>query len=165
VVATEGSAAARLLPELTAPRWRSTTTMYFAATKSPMGEGTLVLNGTGRGFVNHAVVMSDVAPEYAPPGQALVAVSLHGLPEEEDAVLARRVQSELEGWWGAQVADWRWLKNVRVPEALPVNVPLVQRPAEPVRPGVWVCGDHRDTASIQGAMASGRRTADALAAG
>jgi phytoene dehydrogenase-like protein len=165
VVATEGSTAARLLPELGATRWRSTTTVYFAAAKSPVGEGTLILNGTGRGCVNHAVVMSDVAPEYAPPGQALLAVSVHGLPEDEDAVLARRVQTELEGWWGAQVAAWRWLKSVRVPEALPVNSPLVQRPAEPVRQGVWVCGDYRDTASIQGAMASGRRTADALVVG
>jgi hypothetical protein len=130
-----------------------------------VGEGTLILNGTGRGCVNHAVVMSDVAPEYAPPGQALLAVSVHGLPEDEDAVLARRVQTKLEGWWGAQVSAWRWLKSVRVPEALPVNSPLVQRPAEPVRQGVWICGDYRDTASIQGAMASGRRTADALIVG
>jgi predicted NAD/FAD-dependent oxidoreductase len=28
--------------------------------------------------------------------------------------------------------------------------------------GVFVCGDHRDTPSIQGAMASGRRTARAV---
>jgi hypothetical protein len=28
--------------------------------------------------------------------------------------------------------------------------------------GVWVCGDHRDTASIQGALVSGRRTAAAI---
>jgi predicted NAD/FAD-dependent oxidoreductase len=27
---------------------------------------------------------------------------------------------------------------------------------------VWVCGDHRDTASIQGAMQSGREVAEAI---
>jgi predicted NAD/FAD-dependent oxidoreductase len=28
--------------------------------------------------------------------------------------------------------------------------------------GLFVCGDHRDTASIQGALVSGRRTAEAI---
>jgi len=31
-----------------------------------------------------------------------------------------------------------------------------------VREGLFVCGDHRDTASIQGAMISGRRAAAAV---
>ncbi|MDF2740823.1 MAG: hypothetical protein K0S88_2191, partial [Actinomycetia bacterium] len=28
--------------------------------------------------------------------------------------------------------------------------------------GLYVCGDHRDNASINGALVSGRRTADAV---
>jgi predicted NAD/FAD-dependent oxidoreductase len=28
--------------------------------------------------------------------------------------------------------------------------------------GVYVCGDHRDTASLQGALLSGRRAAEAI---
>jgi len=31
-------------------------------------------------------------------------------------------------------------------------------------PGRYVCGDHRDTSSIQGAMVSGRRAAEAVLA-
>jgi hypothetical protein len=31
-----------------------------------------------------------------------------------------------------------------------------------VRPGVYVCGDHRDNASINGALESGRRAAEAV---
>jgi predicted NAD/FAD-dependent oxidoreductase len=31
-------------------------------------------------------------------------------------------------------------------------------------PGLYVCGDHRDTSSIQGAMVSGRRAAAAALA-
>jgi hypothetical protein len=44
--------------------------------------------------------------------------------------------------------------------------PAVLTPAErPVRlrEGLFVCGDHRDTASIQGAMFSGRRCGLAVA--
>ncbi len=42
--------------------------------------------------------------------------------------------------------------------------PALAVPERPVRwqPGIYVCGDHRDNASIQGAMASGRRAAEAL---
>jgi predicted NAD/FAD-dependent oxidoreductase len=43
-----------------------------------------------------------------------------------------------------------------------VRSPLMTEPVRPVRAGVWVCGDHRDSASIQGAMQSGRATADAI---
>jgi predicted NAD/FAD-dependent oxidoreductase len=32
------------------------------------------------------------------------------------------------------------------------------------RRGVYVCGDHRDNASINGAMVSGRRAAETVAA-
>ena len=31
-----------------------------------------------------------------------------------------------------------------------------------VRDDVWVCGDHRDSASIQGALVSGRRAATSV---
>ena len=44
------------------------------------------------------------------------------------------------------------------------SVPLeLRRPAR-VAPGVYAAGDHRDTASIQGAVVSGARVANAVAA-
>ncbi|NEM08340.1 amine oxidase, partial [Geodermatophilus normandii] len=45
------------------------------------------------------------------------------------------------------------------PAALP---PLRHRRAVDLGGGLYGCGDHRDTPSIQGAMASGRRTAAAV---
>jgi phytoene dehydrogenase-like protein len=162
VVATDGSAAARLLPKIAGPAWRSTATVYFAADRSPTGEATLLLNGTRRGLVNHLAVMSDVAPGYSPDGRALVAVSVIGVVSEPDEVLARLVRDELAGWHGDAVKGWRWLKTTRVQQALPVRAPLTRAEAKPLRDGVWVCGDHRDTASIQGAMQSGREVAEAI---
>ena len=44
--------------------------------------------------------------------------------------------------------------------ATPVGSPLRR---EPLHHGVYVAGDHRDTASIQGALVSGRRIARAVA--
>ena len=52
---------------------------------------------------------------------------------------------------------------------IPHGQPLQGPPLHPKQrvalgEGVFVCGDHRDTASIQGAMFSGERTAAAVVA-
>ena len=54
---------------------------------------------------------------------------------------------------------------VAVTVAPPAQPPgALDPPERPVRlrPGLYVCGDHRDNASINGALASGRRAADAV---
>jgi hypothetical protein len=111
-------------------------------------------------------VPSVVAPTYAPAGSALVSaavVSRPGLPggaELEGAVLG-----QLADWFGSSVVGWRHLATYHIPHARPAQPPGAldppQRPVR-VRPGLYVCGDHRDNASIDGALASGRRAADAL---
>ena len=71
--------------------------------------------------------------------------------------------------WSAHVNALRHLKEFtrtyRIPYALPRQVPpALDVPERPVRTasGVYVCGDHRDNASINGAMVSGRRAAEAV---
>ncbi|WP_018500332.1 FAD-dependent oxidoreductase [Parafrankia discariae] len=77
VVATDGEAAARLLPGLRAPHWHGVTTWYFSAPAPPMRGGALVLDARAKpGPVVNTVVLSAVAPEYAPPGADLVAASV-----------------------------------------------------------------------------------------
>lgn len=53
--------------------------------------------------------------------------------------------------------------NVPHPHALPVIEPRwtpgLDRPLQ-IRSGVFLCGDHRENPSIQGAMASGRWAAE-----
>jgi hypothetical protein len=76
------------------------------------------------------------------------------------------VIADLKGWFGPVVRTWRLLKSYRIPHAQPEQLPGVLDPAErPVRiaSGVYICGDHRDNASLNGAMTSGRRAAEALA--
>jgi phytoene dehydrogenase-like protein len=159
VVATENGAADALLPEVEVSNWRSTTTIYFAAERSPLGPPMLVLNGEGRGYVNNLVVLSDVAPSYAPPGQALVAVSVLGDPAQEERALVEHVREQMRVWFGPEVVNWRWLRSYRLPRALPARMPLEHMPPVPVRPGLWVAGDGRTSASIQGAMQSGEAVA------
>lgn len=163
VVATDGAAAAQLLPAIQAPAWRPVTCLYFAAPVSPIAAPMLALNGSGTGLVNNVAVMSDVAPGYAPAQQSLVSVSVLQPTDADDATQAAQVQAELEGWFGPGVRAWRWLRTYRVDRALPVRWPL-ERPAPvAVRPGVWAAGDFLTTPSIQGAMESGENVADAIA--
>ncbi|WP_408889319.1 NAD(P)/FAD-dependent oxidoreductase [Myxococcus faecalis] len=164
VVATDPLAAARLLPGMPVPMMNAVTCLYFAAPEPPVEGPWLLLNGDGKGVVNNVAVMSEVSPAYAPPGQALVSVSVLGVHSDE-AALREQVCVELAEWFGAAVADWRHLRTYSLPFALPAQtVAALEPPHRPVRlsPGLYVCGDHRDSASIHGALGSGRRAAEAV---
>ncbi|VTS03126.1 protoporphyrinogen/coproporphyrinogen oxidase [Tuwongella immobilis] len=167
VVATEGPEANRLLGESSLPQVRScgTITLYFAANHPPESRPILVLNGEGQGIVNNLVVMSAASAEYAPAGQSLVSVSIVGIPDRTDAELDAQVREELRGWYGEGVTGWRLLRIDRIPHALPEQPTDWLEPARRsvrLRPGLYVCGDHRDLASIDGALTSGFRCAQEL---
>lgn len=168
VVATEGPAAASLLGAdrlgHVAPG-RGTTTLWYAAERSPVGAPDLVLDADGAGPVNNVAVVSDVARPYAPDGASLVSVSTVGTGHGAD--LDATVRRQLTGWYGGEVATWRLLRVDEIAYAQPrQDVDDLPTLAREVRLGArtWVCGDHRDTASIQGALVSGRRCADAILA-
>jgi phytoene dehydrogenase-like protein len=164
VVAADGTQAARLVgvPE---PGWRGVTCLYFDADAPPVEGPILALDGDGDGPVNNLCVPSQVVSSYAPAGRALVSASVLGDRPESDAELESAVRTQLEGWFGPAVRRWRHLRTYRIGRALPVRTPPSFEPADRavrLRPGLYVCGDHRETPSIQGAMASGRRAAQAV---
>lgn len=164
VVATEAPRAASLLG-IHVPAPRAVTCMYFAAARAPIVEPILVLNGEGAGPVNNLAVLSEVSRSYAPAGQSLVSVTVLGNPDRNDEQLEASVRDQLTTWFGRDVSAWRYLRTYRIPYALPAQFPpALEPPQRPVRlrQGVYVCGDHRDNASINGAMESGLRAADAV---
>ncbi|MEN3583300.1 NAD(P)/FAD-dependent oxidoreductase [Streptomyces sp. ZYX-F-203] len=155
VVATDAVTAARLLPGLAIPDGRTVTTYYHAAERTPSREPTLLVDADGP--LLNTCVLSEVAPTYAPPGTALVSSSVLG-PDRPG--LARIVRARLAELHGTDTDGWRQLASYTVENALPVMRP----PWPPSRttrfaPGRYVCGDHRATGSVQGALASGARAA------
>ena len=79
--------------------------------------------------------------------------------------LLAEVREQLEEWFGMAVKNWHHLRTYSIPYALPAQAPpALSVPERPVQwqPGIYICGDHRDNASIQGAMVSGRRAADSV---
>jgi hypothetical protein len=165
VVATEAAAAARLAGLGSVPAGRGLTCVYFAADRAPHPEPMLMLDGDGAGPANSVVMPSVVAPGYAPAGAALVSASVLGIPAQTDAALEGAVRAQLGRWFGAGVARWRHLRTYRIPFAQPEQAPPALTPWRRdvrLRPGLYVCGDHRDNASINGALESGRRAAEAV---
>ncbi|MGC6564577.1 MAG: NAD(P)/FAD-dependent oxidoreductase [Akkermansiaceae bacterium] len=165
VLATQASVAGRLVPEFEsgAPSWRSVTTVYFAADQSPLNEAIIALNGTGEGLVNNVSVLSDVSASYAPQGKSLISVSVLGVDRNPE--LPDLVTRELASWFGDQVDDWCHLRTDLIKHALPEQLP-VEGPADEkgyLRLNkIWICGDHATSASIEGAIVSGRKTAEAI---
>ena len=98
---------------------------------------------------------------------ALIAMTIIGSPQECDEELEANVRAHLEGWFGPAVHDWRRLRTYRIRHALPAQVAPTGNPEAPavtVRPGLFLCGEYRNVASLQWAMVSGRRAADEVVA-
>ncbi|MFG3351739.1 NAD(P)/FAD-dependent oxidoreductase [Streptomyces sp. NPDC048001] len=155
VVATGPREAARLLDGLDVPGTRTVTTYYHTAAVPPLDEPTLLVDAAGR-FLN-SCVLSRVAPGYAPRGIPLVSTSVLGgdRPGRE-----REVRGALSEAYGADTGHWEFLAACTVEDALPAMPPPwpLSRGTR-VSPGRYVCGDHRATGSVQGALASGARAA------
>jgi len=162
VVAVEGPESARLLGVEWPSTSRSACCLYFVAKEPPVEHPLLVLSGSSRGPINNLAVMNSVAPGYAPPGEHLVSVGVVGWPSRDDHTLVNMVRGQLKRWYGLVAQEWKLLRIYRIEHALPAVYPLEwQQPAR-LEPGLYVCGDHRATPSIQGAMESGRLAAESV---
>lgn len=163
VVATEAVAAAWLTGE-TAPQMHGVVTDWWATGEPVSGPPMLRVDARRDppGPVLNAAVISAAAPTYAPPGQHLIAAS--ALMRPDGAVPDERTtRAHAADILHSDHRQWQPLMRHVIPHALPAQpVPLAVRRPIRTSAGIWLCGDHRDTASIQGALVSGRRTAEAI---
>jgi hypothetical protein len=159
VVATDPVTAGQLLPDITVPAPRSVRTWYHVTEdRLTDGVGVLVVDGVQRGPVINTVALSNAVPGYSPDHRTLVSSSSLDVDATETSV-----RTHLATMYGVSTARWEVIGDVRIPYALPaMSIPLRTRHPVDLGDGIFVAGDHRDTASIQGAMVSGRRAADAV---
>jgi glycine/D-amino acid oxidase-like deaminating enzyme len=166
-VVAVGPAAVSELLDVPRPATKGLQTWWFAADAAPSASALLAVDGRRRGPVVNTVVMSNAAPSYAPPGRHLVeATCLLPASERSDpGAREREVRRQLGEIWGADAHSWSLLRRDDIVDALPVQPPplRVTSPAR-VGPRIYAAGDHRDTASIQGALVSGERAARAVLA-
>jgi phytoene dehydrogenase-like protein len=162
VVATDPRTAASLTgqPPMS---MKPLTTFWHTCAEPPTRHRLLHIDADRRGPVVNTAVMTTVTPTYAPAGQCLIATTTlgaDGSAQAEEA--ARRHAGQI---YGVDSHPWELIFTHVIKEALPVQAPPLQiRQPVALSDRLFVAGDHRDTASIQGALVSGRRAARAVLA-
>ncbi|MFE2171373.1 NAD(P)/FAD-dependent oxidoreductase [Streptomyces sp. NPDC059447] len=158
LLATGARAAAELLPGLRVPAFHEVTVLHHATAAPLPWDGSLLLDGDPKWPVSHTAVMSAVDPTRAPAGRSLVTTTVLGPPPP-----TRTVASRLARLYDCATRDWELLAVHHTPEAVPA-MPPPRDPRRPVRvlAGLYVCGDHRDTNTVQGALSSARRAGAAV---
>ncbi|MBT2423931.1 FAD-dependent oxidoreductase [Streptomyces sp. ISL-22] len=160
LLATDARTAAELLPGLRVPDFHPVTVVHHTTDEPPATGASLLLDADRGGPVAHTAVISQVDPSRAPAGRALVSSTVLGTPPPDIDTAVRRHLSRL---YGTSTARWETLAVHHTPEA----VPAMRPPHDPRRPvrllaGLYVCGDHRDTSTVQGALHSAHRAASAI---
>jgi phytoene dehydrogenase-like protein len=159
VLAVDAGSAWDLQVPTQARGFNYTSCLYFAAPASPLDTPMLVINGNGESLINNMCVPSDIAPSYAPPGKSLISVSIvkpHTFTNEE---LTQSVVTELAGWYGDQVHQWKHLKTYHLPHALPSYTAKDSFEGLQLSGSVFRCGDYTAYPSLNGAMQTGRLVA------
>jgi protoporphyrinogen oxidase len=144
------------------------TTGWYAL---PAGESfetgkRILLNAAGES-PNAVVPMSEVAPEYAPDDRALLAATFLGEDalERGDEELRGDVRDALDAWFpdrefdGLETLDVHRVRFAQFaqPPGVHADLPDADDPEGPVT----LAGDFTEWSSIQGALESGRRAANA----
>lgn len=167
VIAADPQSAAQLA-QLEPPKMKGLRTYWFSMATPPTASNLLHVDGRGPsgGPVVNTAVVSNAAPSYAPAGRHLVqATCLLPHDAELSATYAEpAVREHLARIYGASTTDWDMLIRHDIQAALPEQLPpLAARQSVDLGSGLFVAGDHRDTGSLQGALVSGRRAANAVA--
>lgn len=168
LVATGARDAAELLPGLRVPAFHPVAVLHHTAGAAPTGRGapsrdtTLILPTDGP--VGYTYLAGAIDPSRTPPGRSLITTTVLGAAAALPlSVLDKTVRPQLERIHGARTDDWQLLTAHQDRYAVPA-MPAPYDPERTVRvlAGLYVCGDHRDTSTLQGALNSGRRAARAV---
>ncbi|MFE7274312.1 NAD(P)/FAD-dependent oxidoreductase [Streptomyces sp. NPDC057623] len=160
LLATDARTAAELLPGLRVPDFHPVTVVHHTTDEPPTTGASLLLDADRGGPVAHTAVMSQVDPSRAPAGRALVSSTVLGTAPPD---LDTAVRMHLSRLYGISTARWETLAVHHTPEAVPAMRPPhdLRRPVR-LLAGLYVCGDHRDTSTVQGALHSAHRAAAAI---
>ena len=147
------------------PLWKGTRLVAFECEKKPSCGQTLVVSAepVNAGPIDNLSVPSAVTKGYAPNGKNLIYVSVRGDWEGDDDQLTDAIRQQAEVWFGPDVKLWNHLTTVTVSKALPNETPLSRRRrprSSYLAPGLFLCGDHLTTSSINGALVAGRLAAE-----
>ena len=143
---------------------RGVAVVYFKSRQSIYPNPCLVLPESGSGRVRHFAQVTNVAPEFAPPGFHLISASVLDFADFTDEMLAQSVKSEIAAIFPNASASLQYLDTIRVPYALPSQPPgfANRKPFTDMPKGLYAAGDWASGASIQSAISSGLDSAHSI---
>jgi len=166
VVATDSPSAARLIGRPLPSEGRGCVCVYFGGRERLYQQKKILLNTASDAYVNNAVLLSNIAPTYAPPRRHVLSATVLDPGTDEDEQIAEKALAEISGWFPQHTLNtWQLLGLYRVPFAqltqepgafdnLPTNTTSTS--------GLYLAGEYTTSSSIQGAMHSGEHAARAV---
>ncbi|MEI7554044.1 NAD(P)/FAD-dependent oxidoreductase [Candidatus Chlorohelix sp.] len=170
VIATPAPEAERLAGEIPGlpHKKRSVVTLYFEGNTRLYRTKKLLLNASSDAFINNAILLTNVVPEYAPEGKHLLSVTLLGNPEMSDEDLFSHALVDLQKMFAGDTAalaalnSYEPLEVVRIPYAQfdqpPGIHPTLPKNTAPT-PGLYFAAEFTEASSINAAMISGEKAA------
>lgn len=134
------------------------TCLYYSIDAHRIRPHKLLMLGNNQGPLNNLSIDSAVQPTYAPKGKHLISATVVDQKWQKAPDLEKRVRKQIQEWMQAEPAH---LRTFEIETALPTQdhpPPLVDY-HHPRYQGIYLAGEVVDSASINGALASGRKIA------
>lgn len=166
VIATDSPEAARLSGLDLPTEARGSVCVYFGGKERLYKARKILLNTAPNAYVNNAVLLSNIAPTYAPPHRHLLSATILDPGSDDDEQIASRALAEIERMFPANdLSTWQLLGVYRVPFAQLVQNPgfFDNQPSNTTAiNGLYLAGEYTTSSSIHGAMHSGEHAARAV---
>ena len=166
VVATDSPSAARLTGRTLPTEARGCVCVYFAGKERLYKQRKILLNTASDAYVNNAVLLSNIAPTYAPPRRHLLSATILDPGTDNDEQIAHRALAEIADWFPQHdLSSWQMLGIYRIPFAQLTQAPGFFDKLSPNTTGtsgLYLAGEYTTSSSIHGAMHSGEHAARAL---
>ena len=141
--------------------WNAVDCLYFGLPEKdlPLKMPILHLDGSGEGPINNLTFVNNLC-ECVPDGKALASVSVIGRQDLAIDELVESARKQLVSWFGESSKSWKNIRNYRIRRAVPsCSAPM---DLEMKINGIYRCGDYLGLPSIDSAMRSGRKVAEAI---
>ena len=164
VLALDEPSLCRLLKLPSPPPARSVADVYFKTQNSLYARPCLVLPQRSNSRIQHFTQITNVAPEFAPPGWHLISASVLNFSDVSEVQLVDEVKKEIAKIFPKTAKNLTHLATIHVPYAVPDQPPgfASRNRFENLPKGVYASGDWSNGASIQAALTSGQQTARKL---
>lgn len=168
VLATDAVQTRQFIPTLPELDTKTLTNVYFTCARDALkteSSSMIYLNGMGEGPINSLAFNNHIQPTYAPQGQMLASISVIDPQWIQNTDLNQAVHEQLAKWFKTPTSAWKHLKTEKIEHALPDQTeppPLQWKYQLDRHPDIYLCGEYVDHASINGALASGRKLAELI---